>query len=432
MDQHTTAPPAATTNTTTVAATPTTDVASATGGVVVEEAAAALRAENERRFAICRSVGCDCTTEEELRALLANPKVPLPRCYDGFEPSGRMHIAQGLYKALLVNKLTKCGCEFVFWVADYFALLNNKCGGNLQNIRRVGEYMIEVWRACGMDMSKVTFLWASDEINRRSGEYWELVMDIARRNTIKRILRCGTIMGRPTKARAAGEAADDDDEEAPSSSSTAPTFVDDQPVVTLNDIMSSQILYPCMQCADIFFLKADICQLGLDQRKVNMLAREYAELRKPKLKKPIILSHRMLMGLIEGMAKMSKSKPDSALFMEDTPEDIERKIMNGYCPARTVANNPMLDYMDAIIFGQDPTPTVLVREGEDGCGPERAFVSYKSLEEAYVRDEICPAGLRRALVRMLNELLEPVRRRFRDDPTAAAILRDVRGFAVTR
>ena len=32
-----------------------------------------------------------------------------------------------------------------------------------------------------------------------------------------------------------------------------------------------------MQCTDIFFLKADICQLGLDQRKVNMLAREYCD-----------------------------------------------------------------------------------------------------------------------------------------------------------
>ena len=28
---------------------------------------------------------------------------------------------------------------------------------------------------------------------------------------------------------------------------------------------------------DIFFLKADICQLGVDQRKVNMLAREYCD-----------------------------------------------------------------------------------------------------------------------------------------------------------
>ena len=27
------------------------------------------------------------------------------------------------------------------------------------------------------------------------------------------------------------------------------------------ELSAAQIFYPCMQCADIFFLKADICQL---------------------------------------------------------------------------------------------------------------------------------------------------------------------------
>ncbi len=31
-----------------------------------------------------------------------------------------------------------------------------------------------------------------------------------------------------------------------------------------------------MQCADIFFLKADICQLGMDQRKARARARLHA------------------------------------------------------------------------------------------------------------------------------------------------------------
>lgn len=44
--------------------------------------------------------------------------------------------------------------------------------------------------------------------------------------------------------------------------------------------------------------QADICQLGLDQRKVNMLAREYCDDIKRKWK-PVILSHRMMPGLLE-------------------------------------------------------------------------------------------------------------------------------------
>ena len=56
--------------------------------------------------------------------------------------------------------------------------------------------------------------------------------------------------------------------------------------------------------------------VGMDQRKVNMLAREYAADKKMRFK-PIIISHHMLMGLKEGQEKMSKSDPNSAIFMED-------------------------------------------------------------------------------------------------------------------
>jgi hypothetical protein len=74
---------------------------------------------------------------------------------------------QGVLKALNVNKLTKAGCTFKFWVADWFAQLNNKMGGDLKKIQTVGRYMVEVWRAVGMDLSRVQFLNSSEEINSR-------------------------------------------------------------------------------------------------------------------------------------------------------------------------------------------------------------------------------------------------------------------------
>ena len=37
------------------------------------------------------------------------------------------------------------------------------------------------------------------------------------------------------------------------------------------DLTAAQIFYPCMQCTDMFFLKADICQLGMEQRKGHIL-----------------------------------------------------------------------------------------------------------------------------------------------------------------
>ena len=46
----------------------------------------------EEWFATLRGIGEECIQEDELMRLLQNKPVPI--CYDGFEPSGRMHIAQ--------------------------------------------------------------------------------------------------------------------------------------------------------------------------------------------------------------------------------------------------------------------------------------------------------------------------------------------------
>lgn len=148
----------------------------------------ARRLPLEERMALALSVGEECVQPEELRMLLE--KKPNPIAYDGFEPSGRMHIAQvrvdnlsapltvvcqGVLKCINVNKLTKCGVHFKFWVADWFAQLNNKMGGDLKKIQTVGQYFVEIWKAVGMDMTRVEFLNASEEINKRPDEYWTLV-----------------------------------------------------------------------------------------------------------------------------------------------------------------------------------------------------------------------------------------------------------------
>ena len=34
--------------------------------------------------------------------------------------------------------------SFIFWVADWFALMNDKMGGDLEKIKTVGQYLIQV------------------------------------------------------------------------------------------------------------------------------------------------------------------------------------------------------------------------------------------------------------------------------------------------
>ncbi|WKZ23609.1 MAG: hypothetical protein QY312_02475 [Candidatus Dojkabacteria bacterium] len=415
--------------------------------------------------------------------------------YDGFEPSGQMHIAQGIIRAINVNKMIDAGFIFRMWVADWFAFLNNKLGGDLEKIQTVGKYFIEVWKASGMNVEKTEFLWTSDFVGQRW--YWELVMKVAKAVTLKRALRTTAIMGRNES----------------------------------DDLSAGQILYPCMQAADIFgVMKARVTQLGLDQQKVNVLAREIGE--ELGYWKPVIVSHGMLQGLQKPVEKkmtlfqredilnnakvpfytsekkigldaekletdvdtfqinfvnanndilrtitvspqmtvekyfdlevdmpepgtirvtentqdrtismkMSKSKPDTAIFMTDTDEEVQRKITKAYCPEGVAEDNPVLDYCKQIIFNakylKRETPLlendlfVISRKPEHGG--DISFTSYAELEAAYVNKEVFPLDLKNAVVTYLNALLQPVRDHFENDAEAKALLEQVRSFEVTR
>lgn len=64
--------------------------------------------------------GSECIDVSEIRALFEKSSAPV--AYDGFEPSGRMHIAQGLMKRHFVNALTESGftyAHFFFFFLEY-------------------------------------------------------------------------------------------------------------------------------------------------------------------------------------------------------------------------------------------------------------------------------------------------------------------------
>ena len=120
------------------------------------------------RLDLINQVGEEIVSEDELKKLLESGEELI--AYDGFEPSGQIHIAQGLVRAINVNKMIKAGVRFKMLVADWHALTNNKMGGDLEKIKTTGKYFIEVWRASGMDLDHVEFLWASDMV--KNPDYW--------------------------------------------------------------------------------------------------------------------------------------------------------------------------------------------------------------------------------------------------------------------
>ncbi|MFW6046997.1 MAG: tyrosine--tRNA ligase [Candidatus Woesearchaeota archaeon] len=354
------------------------------------------------KIELVKEVGEEIIQEEELRELFSKKEKPI--AYDGFEPSGKIHIAQGILRTINVNKLTKAGVHFKFYVADWFAMLNNKMGGDLDKIRDVGKYFIEVWKACGMDLDNVEFIWASEFI-KENPDYWETVLKMSKNATINRVLRCGQIMGR------------DDSTSNP----------------------ASQILYPLMQATDIFYLDVDIAQLGMDQRKVNMLARELAE--DLGYKKPTAIHHHMLMGLTKPKEtsdgsinskikmKMSKSNPDSAIFMTDSVEDVNRKIKDAYCPNGEVENNPIFEYLRYIIFEEYDE---LLIERPEKYGGNLKYKSYDKVCKDFKEGNLHPLDLKKSLAKYINKLLNPIREHFENNKEAKDLLDKVNSYKVSR
>jgi len=356
----------------------------------------------ETKLELIKQVGEEILTEEELKHLLQTKEHPT--AYDGFEPSGySVHIAQGLLRSITVNKMLKAGVKFVMYAADWHAWTNLKLGGDLDKIHVAGDYLVEVWKACGMDTDKVKIIRATDLVYEKS--YWKTVVKIAQSATVKRLIRCSQIMGRKESDILAG----------------------------------SQILYPCMQAADVYEIGADITSLGMDQKKVYVMCREIA----PKLGlwKPVIVSHHMLMGLLEPprnvqdpvekatAMKMSKSRPDSAIFMTDSKEEIIRKIKGAYCPAKQVEENPILEYCKYILFEKFKSLKI---ERPDKYGGDVQIESYNELIKIYSKGDLHPMDLKNCVAARIDELINPVRNHFEKNTKARKLLEQVRSFKITQ
>ena len=359
----------------------------------------------ETRLAHVREVGEEIITEKELRTLLETNEHPT--AYDGFEPSGLAHLPFGVLRPILVDDMIKAGVRMKLWVADWFAWVNNKMGGDLQRIQEVGKYFVEVWKAAGVDMSKVDVLWTSDAA--RQEDYWKKVITVAQNSTLARAQRALTIAGRTTK----------------------------------ETIQTAQLFYPMMQVADIFWLDVDICQLGVDQRRANILAREIAD--KLKWKKPVAVHHHMLVGLqgkkepegfdengavdAEISSKMSKSRPETSIFVHDSAEEIMRKINSAYCPAKVLEGNAPIEYSRYIIFRKQRS---LKFDRPEKYGGSVEFFSAAELEMAYAEGTLHPADLKKGVGEALEGIIAPIREHFVKDPHARKLYETVRTAETTR
>ena len=357
----------------------------------------------EERLALIKRNTMEVVSEEELRTVLETKEQPL--AYIGFEPSGIVHMGWALVTAK-IKDLCDAGFKVIILWADWHASINDKVGGNLDNIRAVARYMEDCFVALGVPADKVEFRYAQDVVNDLS--YWENIIKVGKITSLSRIKRTMTIMGRK-------------EDEA--------------------ELDSSKIIYPLMQCVDMFQLGVDVAYAGIDQRRVNMLAREVAE--KFGWKKPIAIHTPLLPGLKGGARmngdgakdktvreeaksmdeqsaamidmKMSKSDPTSSINIHDTPDSVRQKIKKAYCPPEkeNEGTNPMLMIAKYIIFPRFGRMDI---ERPEKYGGNVSYDSYEALTEAYFSGALGPVDLKAGVADGINRVLAPVNEFFAVHP----------------
>jgi tyrosyl-tRNA synthetase len=126
--------------------------------------------------------------------------------------------------------------------------------------------------------------------------------------------------------------------------------------------------------------------------------------------------------------KMSKSVPDSAIFMTDSEEDVKRKIANAYCPEKQIMENPIIEYMKYIIFERFSEVKI---ERPEKFGGEVSYMRFSELAADFRSGKLHPMDLKSATAKYINELLDPTRKHFLSGKPAR-LLEFVRSAGVTR
>lgn len=349
---------------------------------------------------------------DEIPGLLEQ-NMPL-RHYIGLEISGRLHLGTGLMCMKIIRNLQRAGVHCTVFLADWHTWINEKLGGDREAIKHIAHgYFQEGLKvallAVGGDPDKLEFVLGSD-LYAKHGMYWESLIEVCKNTTLARIERSISIMGRNE-----GESVD-----------------------------FAKLIYPPMQVADVFALGVHFAHGGMDQRKAHVIVRDVAHalkitpLRdaKGKVIKPIAIHHSLLLGLskppqwpvdpdklreLRTQMKMSKSKPDSAVFIHDSPDDIRRKIKKAFCPPETDFN-PVLNWAEHLVFHDDGKVLHVERTPENGGNVD--FASFEELRETYAAGKLHPLDLKNAVAQALIDILEPVRKRF-DEPDLKAMWSDL-------
>ena len=311
------------------------------------------------------------TKEDLLELLKTNSR---PKHYIGLEISGFLHLGSLISTGYKINDFIKAGVDCTVFLADWHTLINDKLGGDLETISKVSKYYADAFKLICPSANIVL----GTELYDSKKEYWSELVKVTKHMSLARTMRTLTIMGRS------------ENEEK---------------------IDLAKLLYPPMQAADIHSLDLDIVHAGMDQRKIHMLVREIFP--KMKWKVPVAVHHKLLPGLSQPKdesstepGKMSKSDPNSGVFVHDTDDEFKSKIKKGWCEEGSVEGNPILEIAKNIIFHEFNSINI---ERPEKFGGNITYDSYASLESDFGEKKLHPGDLKQTIGDYLVKVIAPVR-----------------------
>ena len=308
----------------------------------------------------------------------------------GDRPTGKLHLGHFVGSLRRRVELQNSGeFERIFiMIADAQALTDNA-----DNPDKVRQNIIEValdYLSCGLDPEKSTLF-----IQSQIPELCELAVYYMNLVTVQRLQRNPTVKTE-IKMRGFSEEATEGD------------------TTQRQGIPVGFFTYPISQASDITAFKATTVPAGIDQEPMIEQTREivhkfnsvYGEtLVEPEILLPSNSACMRLPGT-DGKAKMSKSL-GNCIYLSDSAEDVRKKVMTMYTDPNhlrvedpgQVEGNTVFTYLDAF-----STPEHFEKYLPD-------YASLDELKDHYRRGGLGDVKVKRFLIAVLNEILDPIRER---------------------
>lgn len=302
------------------------------------------------------------------------------KLYWGTAPTGKPHIGYFVPMSKIADFLS-AGVEVTILLADIHAFLDNmKAPLDLVKFRtKYYEVLIKnVLESIGVPIDKLNFVIGSS-------------YQLTEKYNMDNYRLCATVTEHDAKKAGA------------------------EVVKQVESALLSGLLYPGLQALDEEYLGVDAQFGGVDQRKIFVFAEKYL----PHLgyKKRSHLMNPMVPGLTG--SKMSSSDPDSKIDLLDDAAAVSRKLKKAFCEEGNVTDNGVLSFVKFVLFPlrshNENTPSFVIKRSEK-WGGNVTYTDYQSLEDDFRDKKIHPGDLKASVTESINDLLEPVREKWKNDP----------------